>query len=542
MNRTGRYLLVYILSIAILTSCARVGTPTGGPEDETPPVLVKSSPEDGATGYTGNIIQLTFDERIITRSIETDLILTPKPSGTFRARVNKNILSLSFSEPFDENTTYSLSFGNTIQDITNNNPADGINLSFSTGDYIDSLSIQGKVLNLYNQEPLENLLVSLYSENDSLDILSGPASYYSRTDSAGIYRFRNLPSGTFRVYAAKDKNNNSQADSDKESYGFYKDTLSLNSSVRDIDFTIQNLNTDKLRTTSARGFGAYFDITFNKSITDFNILQGDEFIYDQPEPSTIRFYPMGRPYRDTTDLIFSVSDSLEVIHQDTVGVFFNESKLNSPPFSFQIYPSGEFMPPNDTLKIVFNKPVIELNIDSLYIQLDSVRTLPINKELLVWNKLNTELSYPLDLVSILNQASSKSVSISLRSAAFISADNDSSILQTKKISLLTTDDSAIIGGSIQSNSNNIIVQLLDARTLEVIRTSSSKDFLFRYLPAGRYMVRAVKDLNSNGKWDIGNVLNWENPEPVKFYFDEFYKTKVIEVRKNWEQTDANIFF
>lgn len=542
MNRTGRYLLVYFLSLAILTSCARVGTPTGGPEDETPPVLVKSSPEDGATGYTGNIIQLTFDERIITRSIETDLILTPKPSGTFRARVNKNILSLSFSEPFDENTTYSLSFGNTIQDITNNNPADGINLSFSTGDYIDSLSIQGKVLNLYNQEPLENLLVSLYSENDSLDILSGPASYYSRTDSAGIYRFRNLPSGTFRVYAAKDKNNNSQADSDKESYGFYKDTLSLNSSVRDIDFTIQNLNTDKLRTTSARGFGAYFDITFNKSITDFNILQGDEFIYDQPEPSTIRFYPMGRPYRDTTDLIFSVSDSLEVIHQDTVGVFFNESKLNTPPFSFQIYPSGEFMPPNDTLKIVFNKPVIELNTDSLYIQLDSVRTLPINKELLVWNKLNTELSYPLDLVSILNQASSKSVSISLRSAAFISADNDSSILQTKKISLLTTDDSAIIGGSIQSNSNNIIVQLLDARTLEVIRTSSSKDFLFRYLPAGRYMVRAVKDLNSNGKWDIGNVLNWENPEPVKFYFDEFYKTKVIEVRKNWEQTDANIFF
>ena len=200
------------------------------------------------------------------------------------------------------------------------------------------------------------------------------------------------------------------------------------------------------------------------------------------------------------------------------------------------------MPPNDTLKIVFNKPVMELNTDSLYIQLDSIRTLPINEEFLIWNKLNTELSYPLDLVSILNQASSKSVSISLRSAAFISADNDSSILQTKKISLLTTDDSAIIGGSIQSNSDNIIVQLLDARTLEVIRTSSSKDFLFRYLPAGRYMVRAVKDLNSNGKWDIGNILNWENPEPVKFYFDEFYKTKVIEVRKNWEQTDANIFF
>lgn len=542
MNRIGRYLLLFILSISLITSCARVGAPTGGDEDETPPILVKSSPEDGATGFTGSTIQLTFDERIVTRSIETDLILTPKPSGTFRARVNKNILSLSFTEPFDENTTYSLSFGNTVQDITNNNPADGINLSFSTGDYIDSLSIQGKVISLYNQEPLENLLVSLYSENDSLDILTGPASYYSRTDSAGTYRFRNLPSGTFRVYAARDKNNNSQADSDKEAYGFYKDTLSLNSSILDIDFTIQNLNTDKLRTTSARGFGSYFDITFNKSITDFSIIKGGDFIYDQPEPSSIRFYPMDRPYRDTTDIIFSVLDSLDVLHQDTVGVFFNESKLNSPPFSFEISPSGDLMPPNDTLKIVFNKPVINLNTDSLYIQLDSILTIPINKQLLVWNELNTELSYPLDIVALLNQTSSTNISLSLRSAAFISADNDSSILQTKNISLLTGDDSAIIGGTVQSDSNNIIVQLLDARTLKVVRTSPSKDFLFKYLPAGRYMVRVVKDLNSNGKWDIGNILNWENPEPVKFYFDEFYKTKVIEVRKNWEQTDANVFF
>lgn len=542
MNRTGRYLLLYITSLALVTSCARVGAPTGGDEDETPPVLVKSSPEDGATGYMGNIIQLTFDERIITRSIETDLILTPKPSGTFRVRVNKNILSLSFTEPFDENTTYSLSFGNTIQDITNNNPADGINLSFSTGDYIDSLSIQGKILNLYDQEPIENLLVSLYSQNDSVDILTGAASYYSRTDSAGTYRFRNLPSGTFRVYAVRDKNNNSQADSDKEAYGFYKDTLSLNSSVRDIDFTIQNLNTDKLRTTSARGFGSYFDITFNKSISDFNIIQGDEFTYDQPESSAIRFYPMGRPYRDTTDLIFSARDSLNVLHQDTVSVFFNESKLNSPAFSFEISPSGDFMPPNDTLKILFNKPVTNVNADSLYIQLDSILTIPIDKQLLVWNELNTELSYPLDIVSLLNQTSSSNISISLRSAAFISADNDSSTLLTKNMSLLTSDDSAIIGGTVQSDSNNIIVQLLDARTLKVVRTSSSKQFLFKYLAAGRYMVRVVKDLNSNGKWDIGNILNWENPEPVKFYFDEFYKTKVIEVRKNWEQTDANVFF
>lgn len=542
MKHPGRYLILYLLPLALLASCARVGTPTGGPEDETPPALITSNPEDGKTGFEGSILELIFDERIATRSIETDLIITPKPEGTFRARVNKNILSLSFTEPFEENTTYSLSFGNTIQDLTNNNPADGINLSFSTGDYIDSLGIQGQIVSLYTQDPIENLLVSLYSDSDSLDILSGPASYYSRTDSAGMYGFRNLPSGSFRVYAVRDKNNNSQADSEEEAYGFYKDTLSLNRSVKDIDFSIQNLNTVNLRTTSSRGFGIYFDLSFNKAITDFNIIQGDNLVYGQPETSTVRFYPMEGAYSDTTDLIFSVRDSVGTVLRDTVGVYFNESKLAPLPFSFQLLPSSDLFPPQDTLRITFNKPVINLNTDSIYFQVDSVRSLPIDATLLRWNELKTELSYPLDLASILNQTSLKNISLSLRSAAFISADKDSSILQSKNLSLLTSDDSAIIGGSIQSNSRNIIVQLLDARTLKVIRTSSSKDFVFRYLPAGRYMVRVIKDLNSNGKWDTGNILNWEISEPVKFYFDDFYKTKVIEVRKNWEQTDANVFF
>ncbi len=542
MKSVRRYFIVYLLPLAMLASCARVGTPTGGPEDETPPTLLKSTPADGTTGFNDNTILLTFDERIVTNSLETDLILTPKPSGTFRARINKNVLSLAFTEPFLENTTYSLNFGNTIQDITNNNPADGINLSFSTGDYIDSLSIQGQVLNLYTQEPIQNLLVSLYSEQDSLDILSGPASYYSRTDSAGIYNFRNLPNGNFRVYAVRDKNKNSQADSDKEAYGFYADTLTLTTSLNNINFTVQNLNTDNIRTVSARGFGVYFDLAFNKPISDFRVQKGDDWIYDQPESKTIRFYPMDRPSSDTTQVIYSVKDSIGTVFSDTVGVYFNESKLDPLPFSFQISPPGEFIAPNDSLKIAFNKPVIHLNTDSLYIELDSLTTIPLKENLISWNKLKTQLSYPLELLSLFSQTSSKTISIALRTGAFISADGDSSIIQAKNLSLLTTDDSAIIGGSVQSNSPNIIVQLLDARTLKVVRSSTSKNFLFPYLPGGRYMIRVIKDLNKNGKWDTGNILKWENPEPVKFYFDEFYQTKVIEVRKNWEQTDANIFF
>ncbi|OEK02714.1 hypothetical protein BFP97_14795 [Roseivirga sp. 4D4] len=544
MKSDGKFIssLLFGLVILIATSCARVGAPTGGPIDETPPSLLNSSPTDGTTNFTGQAIQLTFDERIVTRSIETDLIITPKPNGTYRARVNKNILSLSFTEPFDENTTYSLSFGSTIQDITNNNPAEGINLSFSTGEYIDSLTISGQVLNLYNQEPIENLLVSLYTENDSLDILNGPASYYSRTDSVGNYSFRNLPNGKFRVYAVRDKNNNSQADSETELYGFYKDTLNVSRSLTDIDFTIQGLNTDKLRTTSARPFGVYFDISFNKSITDFQILEGEDFIYSKPENSKVRLYRSNRSYSDTTQVIFSAKDSLNTIHTDTAQVTFNDSKLAPANFSIDVTPTSNELPPKDTISLSFSKPVIDFNADSLYYQLDSTAQVPIDITSITWNTLNTKASFPIDVVALLNQKSSPSIALSFKQAAFISAENDSSIAQDKNISLLTTENSATIGGTVISESPNIIVQLLDGRTLEVIESSTEKEFLFNYLPAGRYFIRVIKDLNANGKWDIGNVLKWEGPEPAKFYYDDFYKTKLIEVRKNWEQTDLNIYF
>lgn len=542
MKSYAIFIVTLIFFILTVSSCARVGAPTGGPEDETPPSLLSSRPVDGATNFTGQVLQLTFDERIVTRSIETDLIITPKPSGSYRARVNKNILSLSFTEAFDPNTTYSLSFGNTIQDITNNNPAEGINLSFSTGDYIDSLTLSGKVLNLYNQEPIKNLLVSLYTEKDSLDILTGPASYYSRTDSAGNYNFRNLPSGKFRVYSARDKNNNSKADSETESFGFYKDTLTVNSSLTDIDFTIQNLNTSKLRTTSARPFGIYFDLSFNKSVRDFQILEGDDYVYSKPENSKIRFYRMDRSYNDTTQVIFSVRDSLNTVHVDTAQVTFNESKLSPVNFSVEIKPSTNELPPQDTIAITFNKPVIQFNPDSILYQLDSTTQIPLDPTTIIWNSLNTTASFPIDVVSLLNQKQSSNFTLIFKSAAFISADNDSSIEQNKNISLLTTENSATIGGTVVSEASNIIVQLLDGRTLDIVEQTTTKQFLFNYLPAGRYYIRVIKDLNANGRWDIGNILTWESPEPAKFYFDDFYKTKVIEVRKNWEQTDINVYF
>lgn len=540
---TFRYTLFLAISILVLVtiSCARIISPTGGLEDEVPPNLIRSTPNAGETNYSGSTIVLAFDERVQTKSIETDLIITPKPNGSFKTRVNKNEVILTFFEPFQENTTYSLSFANTIQDVTNSNAATDLSLSFSTGPYIDSLTITGKVLNLYTQEPVENALVSLFSAKDSLDILKGAANYYSKTDTAGVYTFANLPNGDFRVYAVRDKNNNSKADSEAEKYGFYPDTLNLTTSMSNIDMTLQNLNTTPLRTLSGRTFGSYYELTFNKAITEFELISGGELVYHPIEDTKVRFYRNNRNYNDTTQLIYKVADSLNVFLTDTSEFYFAESKLKPTTFTTSIYPLSDAILNRDTLRFSFNKPILNSNMDSIFYRLDSANTVPLDQSTFIWNKYRTELSVPIELETLLEEGY-QGLTLELKAATFISVDQDSSKSQQKTLSILKPENSAVIGGSVLTDQDNVIIQLLDNRSLKVIRQTTSKKFSFEYIPAGQYQVRVIKDLNANGKWDTGNILTNILPEPAKFYYDSFYNTKTIEVRKNWEQTDVNINF
>jgi len=538
-QRLRHSVLILLLTIAAV-SCARIIAPSGGPEDEQGPQLISSSPLTGETNFIQNTLTFTFNERVQARSLETDLIITPKPKGSFRTRINKNVITLTFFEPLEENTTYSLNFANSVQDVTNNNPVENLGISFSTGPYIDSLTVSGQILNLYTQDPVENALVSLYRLQDSLDIIKGPASYYSKTDSTGNYLFQNLPSDQFRIYSAIDKNNNSQADSDKEKYGFYPDTLVLNSSLSNIDMTLQNLDTEELRTVSARSFGSYYDISFNKAVNTFKVISLGDFVYHPFSTDKIRFYRTNTTYNDTTQLVYSVVDSLNTTLLDTANFYFSESKLAPASFSFRFEPDVTGILSFDTLQLTFSKPILTFNTDSLSFKKDSLNTVPFDASTYIWNEYNTKLSIPVSSAELFDQQY-PSVVMDIKPAAFISADRDTSKGLQKTISLLKTEDTAVIIGSINTALTNVIVQLLDNRSLKVIRETTSKSFQFEFLPAGQYQVRVIFDRNANGKWDIGNILTNEMPEPAKFYFDDFYNTKTIEVRKNWEQTVSIVF-
>ena len=154
-----RYLFsIFILSsivIYFLTYCASITPPGGGPRDTIPPVLLKSYPDHKSLNFSGTTIRLIYDEYLKIDDLKKQLIITPIIQEEYERKIRRNSIELTFPEPFKDTTTYTFNFQDAIQDITEGNVTLDNVLAFSTGDYIDSLYINGKVLDIFSNKPVD---------------------------------------------------------------------------------------------------------------------------------------------------------------------------------------------------------------------------------------------------------------------------------------------------------------------------------------------------------------------------------------------------
>jgi uncharacterized protein (DUF2141 family) len=536
----ARHTTILLTTLLLISACARVSAPQGGPKDLTPPNLVSSVPNDGQTLYKGNTILLVFDEPVTTKSIETKLIITPSIKGTFKTKTRRNTIQLTFDSAFNENTTYTLNFGSTITDVNESNIPKNLYLSFATGNQIDSLTLSGQVRNLYTSEPIEDALVSIYPDSDSLNITSGPASYYTKTDSLGNYQFRNLPSGNFMLYAVLDKNSNLKADTEKELYGFYLDTIRTEDNPTNKSILLQKLNTTPLSIKTARHFAQYFEVAFNKSITTFSAeaLNSDSLLYHKKDTDKIRFYNLNNTFGDSTRVIITANDSINTNLRDTVQLYFNSSELPLDKLNIETFPTQGTVSDTIPLKITFNKPILQYFRDSVAIKKDTINTYTLPDSLMSWNSSRTSVQWNLLTQDYITKG--ERLNIQFNKATFISIENDSSARQQKTYQQAKSEDSGLISGKISIDTPYFIVQLLGTTGKVLREVRNTKSYSFSGLDAGNYQVRLIVDTNNNGKLDIGNLLNRTEPEEIAYYYNQLNKTKNITLKKNWEIGEIDI--
>ena len=130
-------LILFTLTL-LLVQCARRGSPTGGPEDETPPVFIKSTPLPNSLNFKGKRVIITFDENVVLKDLFTNFIASPPLENEPVVKSVGNEIRVDLNNELQPNTTYTLYFGNSVVDNNEGNPYENFAFSFSTGNYIDS--------------------------------------------------------------------------------------------------------------------------------------------------------------------------------------------------------------------------------------------------------------------------------------------------------------------------------------------------------------------------------------------------------------------
>ena len=162
--------LHWFIYALFLLSCARQSSPTGGPKDTIPPVLVRVIPPNETINFNADQIELEFSEDVILNAPKEQLIITPTIGKEYKMTYRRNRVIIEFEEPLQDSTTYTFNFRESIQDITEKNSVRNLQLAYSTGTYLDSLSISGTIYHMLSGKPAEDATVALHTENDTFNI------------------------------------------------------------------------------------------------------------------------------------------------------------------------------------------------------------------------------------------------------------------------------------------------------------------------------------------------------------------------------------
>jgi uncharacterized protein (DUF2141 family) len=511
---------------------------------------------------------LIYDEYLKIDDLKKQLIITPIIQEEYERKIRRNSIELTFPEPFKDTTTYTFNFQDAIQDITEGNVTLDNVLAFSTGDYIDSLYINGKVLDIFSNKPVDDFTVCLYIDGDTNNIFNSPPIYLTKTDKEGKYLIENIKNGTYLLYVYNDANSNLICDMPREMFGFKANSIQLNQNIDSIFLKVQYIDMREIEIQRAGPAGKYYEIKTNKNLLDYDIhpFDGSKTIYHNfaNDKKTIRIYDNIHS-TDSVQYIFSATDSLDNGMTDTLYLKFIDSKRDKEDFTFSVQPkSGSKISDAFSGRLVFSKPIININFDSLYFKYDSVTYQFLNDTInYTLEKRKDVFTFDIELFFtdyIDSMIKSDTISQSpadkkeggkkggkpnpgrtklifhVAKSAFISADSDTSKAINLEYQLLQPEGYGTIKGNVLSGYTSFTIQLLDPQNKVIQEVFNENKYECKYVNAGQYHIRVFIDNNNNGKWDPGNIFKNIEPEDVYFFPEK------ITIRANWELTDIDLTF
>ena len=520
----------------MLFSCAQIVAPTGGKKDTLAPKIIKTFPDNQSKGFNGKLIEIQFDEYVSVNNIQQQLSITPNLEGTYETKILPKGARLTFDKPFRENTTYSFNFRNTFKDMNEGNPAKNIRLVFSTGKYIDSLEVSGKVKNPQTNKPMLDVSVGLYVFSDTLNPKKVKPYYFMKTDTSGNFKIENVAAGKYRVFAIGDGNNNLLYEEAKEIFGMIKDTIILKNSIKNLEINMANMNKMPNKVLKPRSTSNYYYLEYSRGIKKVTINftnKKDSMVYQQTDARNVRIFNTNNSSIDTIKVKISVTDSLDRIFtheqkikfksrtkKDTVGV--------KEEFTFKTNPANnqDIDLKENGYIFTFTKPIKNYDLNKIEFMNDTLVRVPITEKDIKWNTEKTELKVQLDA-----KKPKELIRLKMQKGAFISVENDSTGKLVSTYPLRDFENYGIISGEVKNQkSKGFIVELLDEKYDVVKKVDNISKYQFDFVKPGIYYIRLIVDENRNSRWDAGNLEKNLLPEVIQV------KDEKIKLKANFELT------
>lgn len=174
-----------------------------------------TSPALGAMGSNPKKIVLEFDENIQLSNASQKVVVSPPQINQPEITALGKRITIELQDSLQPNTTYTIDFGDAIQDSNEGNPMGDYAFTFSTGAQVDTFQVSGYVLNAADLEPIQGINVGLYSADSTTAAVPDSAfrtralERISRTDGAGHFVIKGLdPKKKYRVFALQDQDQN----------------------------------------------------------------------------------------------------------------------------------------------------------------------------------------------------------------------------------------------------------------------------------------------------------------------------------------------
>ncbi|WP_417352412.1 Ig-like domain-containing protein [Flavobacterium alkalisoli] len=543
-NRFLLYITITLfISLLSLNSCAKRGTITGGPKDSIPPVLVYSTPDNMSTEFKGNEIQINFSEYIKVKDISKQLIISPPMKNTptiYPMGSASKYIRIKIKDTLEDNTTYSFNFGQSITDNNEGNPYSQFKFVFSTGTYIDSLTLGGKIKDAFEKKPDNFVTVMLYEANDTYNdsiVYKEKPRYITNTlDSMVNYKLENLKEGKYYVVALKDKNNNYKFDPASDKIAFLNKPITVpNDSLYELNLFMEKKPFKALKPVQAssnRYFAGYEgdgrDVTIEvKNAATKELIK--TITSKVPEKDSLQIW--------TPRDINSVADSLlvSIRKNDSLREFVVKTKEMKAADSLGVDAVQKgTLHFRDKFAIFASTPLVKIDTTKIaLINKDSVAVPYTTK----YDELKQQLEFEF------KKEEEQKYNFTLLPGAlkdFYEKENDT-------LSYTVTTKLYSNYGNLRISLRNtnrfpLILEIFNTKdkvigTAYIENESQAREIAFDAIAADKYSVRVIYDDNGNREWDSGNYLEKRQPEEV-FYYLEGIKPKEIDIRENWDAIET----